>query len=482
VNTGESWLDVDTAWLRVRRMQTKLHQWAVEDPDRRFDDLFNLVYHPDFLTVAWERVRSNKGGRTPGVDRVIPAFIAEDADVVAFLSAAREQLKSRTFTPLPVRERMIPKPGKRGEFRRLGIPAAMDRLVQASLVLVLEPIFEADFQPVSYGFRPKRRAQDAIAEIHHFGTQGYHWVFEADITACFDELSHCAILDRVRRRVGDKRVLALIKAFLKAGIMSAGGQVRDSSTGTPQGGIASPLLANIALSALDEHFCARWAAHRDSSTRYRHRKRGGATYRIVRYADDFVIMVHGTKAHADALWDEVTDVLAPLGLRLSESKSRVCHLNEGFVFLGFHIQRRRKRGTNKRYIYTYPSKKALLSIMAKVRALTNRARHKTLVDLLRQVNAALRGWCNYFRHGVSAATFHYLEQFSWRRVTRWLLKRHVRISWKTLYRRFLTGRPGRRPAEKGIVLFNPQTVEVTRYRWRATNIPTPWTRAQAPTA
>jgi RNA-directed DNA polymerase len=170
---------------------------------------------------------------------VIPAFISDDADVLAFLDAARQQLKAGTFTPLPVRERLIPKPGKRGQFRRLGIPSAMDRLVQASLVLVLESVFEADFRPVSYGFRPRRRAQDAIAEVHHFGSRGYTWVSEADITACFDELSHCAILDRVRRRVGDKRVLALIKSFLKAGIMSTGGQVRDSVTGTPQGALCS---------------------------------------------------------------------------------------------------------------------------------------------------------------------------------------------------------------------------------------------------
>lgn len=463
-------------------MQTKLHHWAADDPGRRFDDLFNLIYHPDFLTVAWERVRSNKGGRTPGVDRVVPAFISGDADAAAFLNDAREQLKARTFTPLPVRERMIPKPGKRGQFRRLGIPSAMDRLVQASLVLVLEPIFEADFKPVSYGFRPKRRAQDAIAEIHYFGSKGYTWVFEADITACFDELSHCAILDRVRRRIADKRVLTLIKAFLKAGIMSSGGQVRDSITGTPQGGIASPLLANIALTALDEHFCAKWDGHGDSGARYRHRKRGGATHRIIRYADDFVVMVHGGKADADALWDEVADVLAPLGLRLSEAKSRVCHLDEGFVFLGFHIQRRRKRGTTKHHVYTYPSKKALASIMAKVRALTNRSRFKTLADLLRQLNWTLRGWCNYFRHGVSARTFRYLDLFAWRRVTRWLRKRHQGINWKTLYRRFLTARPGNRPAEGNVVLFLCQRVEVTRYRWRANNIPSPWPSVETVTA
>jgi RNA-directed DNA polymerase len=480
VNTGELPSGLFWAERRVRRMQTKLHQWATDDPGRRFDDLYNLIHHPDFLAVAWERVRGNKGARTPGVDRVIPAFISDEADVEVFLNDTREKLKTREFTPLPVRERMIHKTGQPGKFRRLGIPSVMDRLVQASLVLVLEPIFEADFKPVSYGFRPKRRAQDAIAEIHYMASapRNYRWVFEADITACFDELSHSAVLDRVRRRVGDKRVLALIKAFLKAGIMSEAGQIQGTVSGTPQGGIASPLLANIALSVLDEYFCAK----DDHGTRWRreaHRKRGGAYYRIVRYADDFVIMVCGSRAHADALRDEVATVLAPLGLRLSETKTRVCHFDEGFVFLGFHIQRRRKKGTNTWAIYTYPSKKALLSIMAKVRALTNRSRHRTLDDLLRQLNPALRGWCQYFRHGVSKATFHYLDAFVWRRVTAWLRKRHPRITWKDLYRRFLTGRPGNRPAENGIVMFDTAQVEVTRYRWRSSNIPTPWTSTVA---
>jgi RNA-directed DNA polymerase len=152
VNTGELPSGLFWAERRVRRMQTKLHQWATEDPGRRFDDLYNLIHHPDFLAVAWERVRGNKGARTPGVDRVIPAFISDEADVEVFLNDTREKLKTREFTPLPVRERMIPKTGQPGKFRRLGIPSAMDRLVQASLVLVLEPIFEADFKPVSYGF------------------------------------------------------------------------------------------------------------------------------------------------------------------------------------------------------------------------------------------------------------------------------------------------------------------------------------------
>lgn len=293
-------------------------------------------------------------------------------------------------------------------------------------------------------------------------------------------MAHSAVMDRVRRRIADKRVLALIKAFLTAGIMAADGQVRDSTTGTPQGGIISPLLANIALSVLDEHFCAKWDAHTSAYRREAYRKRGGATYRIIRYADDFVIMVAGTRAHADALWDETAEVIAPLGLRLSVEKTRVCHLDEGFDFLGFRIQRHRKKGTNKLTVYTYPSKKALTSITAKVRALTKKAQHQSLADLLGRLNAVLRGWCGYFRHGVSKATFGYLDSYAWHRVTQWLLKRHKHLNWAELYRRFLTGRPGNRPAADGLVMFDATTMPVTRYRWRASNIPTPWASTPKP--
>jgi RNA-directed DNA polymerase len=474
VNTGELiWPSPEGAAVRVRAMQTKLHHWAVKDSGRLFDDVFNLVCDPDFLTVAWGRVRGNKGARTAGVDRRIPALIAEGSEVVEFLGQVREQLKSRTFAPLPVRERLIPKPGS-SKLRRLGIPTAADRVVQAALALVLEPIFEADFKPVSYGFRPKRRAQDAIAEIHAMGTRNYHWVFEADIQACFDELKHSAVMEQVRKRIADKRVLSLISRFLKAGVMSGDGKVRESDTGTPQGGIVSPLLANIALSVLDEHFCAKWDAHGSPYRREAHRKRGGTTYRIIRYADDFVIMVAGTKAHADALWDEVAEVIAPLGLKISVAKSRVCHLDEGFDFLGFRIQRRRRKGTTKMSVYTYPSKKSLLSILGKVRALTRRSEHHGLADLLGRLNPVLRGWCNYFRHGVSKATFGYLDAFTWHRVTQWIRKRHPGITWRDLYRRFLTGRPGNQPEVNGITMFDTATIPITRYRWRASNIPTPW--------
>jgi RNA-directed DNA polymerase len=167
-------------------MQAKLHRWAAADPGRRFDDLFNLVHDPATLFVAFCRVAGNQGANTPGVDGVTTAYVTEVTGVPGFLDDLRAALKDGSFRPLPVRERMIPKPGGSGKLRRLGIPAIADRVVQAALKLVLEPIFEADFKPCSYGFRPKRRAQDAIAEIHHFGTQGYRWVLDADIEAALN--------------------------------------------------------------------------------------------------------------------------------------------------------------------------------------------------------------------------------------------------------------------------------------------------------
>ena len=189
--------------------------------------------------------------------------------IADLLAGLRDDLKARRFEPLPVREAMIPKTG--GKLRRLGIPTARDRVVQAALKLVLEPIFEADFRPCSHGFRPGRRAQDALAEIRHLTSVRYEWVLEGDITACFDEIDHTALIDRVRRRIGDKRVLGLVKAFLKAGVLSEDDIFRDTDTGTPQGGILSPLLANIALSVLDDHFVETWQS--EMATVWQRKKR-----------------------------------------------------------------------------------------------------------------------------------------------------------------------------------------------------------------
>ena len=227
------------SWTRVSEMQAKLHRWAVADPGRRFDDLFNFVYDPATLIVAFDRVAGNRGANTPGVDGLTVAGVEERVGVPGFLDDLRAALKEGSFRPLPVRERKIPKPGGSGKVRRLGIATVADRVVQAALKLVLEPLFEADFEPVSYGFRPKRRAHDAIAEIHHFGTRGYRWVLDADVEAAFDNLSHSFAMERVRARVKDKRVLALVKAFLKAGVLTELGEYRETLTGTPQGGLCA---------------------------------------------------------------------------------------------------------------------------------------------------------------------------------------------------------------------------------------------------
>ena len=237
--------------------------------------------------------------------------------VVAFLGQIRDLLKSGGFRPVEVRQVMIPK-GNTGKFRKLGIPTVADRVVQASLKSVLEPIFEADFLPCSYGFRPNRRAHDAIAEIHHLASEpiNYRWVFEADIKACFDEISHTALMGRLRARVKDKRVCALVRAFLESGVMTQSGDREETPTGAPQGGILSPLLANIALSALDEHFARQWQQEMGSNGRRSARRRKGlGNWRLIRFADDFVVMVAGERRHAEELRPQVEAVLAPLGLR-----------------------------------------------------------------------------------------------------------------------------------------------------------------------
>jgi RNA-directed DNA polymerase len=473
VNTGA---DEDTAtagYSTVRRIQDKLHCWAVADSGRRFDDLFNLVCDPGVLATAWLRVAGNKGARTPGIDRATVSWIESQVGVGAFLHEIRAQLKARTFRPAPVRRVMIPKAS--GKLRGLGIPTVADRVVQAALKLVLEPIFEADFAPCSYGFRPNRRAQDAIAEIHHFTTQSYQWVLEADIEACFDNIDHVALMDRVRLRIGDKRVLALVKSFLKAGVMTTAGATEGTITGTPQGGILSPLLANIALSSLDEHFMQQWTTLMfNEQHRQARKRRGQANFRIVRYADDFVVLVTGKREHAEALRTVVADVLTPMGLRLSKEKTRVVHIDDGFDFLGFNIRRMRKRGSQKRYVYTMPSKKAVASIKDRVRTMTYRhTLHHDPGYLMDYLGRVLRGWANYFRHGVSKRTFNAIDSYAWERVTAWLRKKH-RIGWPELRRRFCL--PGTwRLAHDGQRFRGAATVTVTRYRYRGYRIPTPWT-------
>jgi RNA-directed DNA polymerase len=475
VNTDELEHALLVAERRVLEIQTKLHRWASDDPRRRFDDLFNLVADPGFLLVAWDRVRGNKGARTAGVDGQTAYYVEAEVGVEVFLDRLRAEIKDRSFRPLPARERMIPKPGTTKR-RRLGISTVRDRVVQASLKLVLEPIFEADFLPCSYGFRPNRRAHDAVAEVRHFTSRTYEWVVEGDIQSCFDEISHSALLGRVRARVGDKRVLALVKAFLKAGILHEDHLLRETDAGTPQGSILSPLLSNVALSVLDEYIAQApggpRASRNDRLTRRRH---GLPNYRLSRYADDWCLVVSGTKADAEVLREEIAGVLSTMGLRLSEEKTLITHIDEGLDFLGWHIQRRRKRGTNRRYVYTYPSRKAVKAVTSKVKTRCRQNTNLPLETLLRQLNPVLRGWTAYFRPGVSSIAFGYLRAFTWRQVIRWLRRKHPGIAWKELRRRFCID--GWWPADGDVIMFNPGAVRTTRYQYRGTKIPSPWPSA-----
>jgi RNA-directed DNA polymerase len=465
---------------RVSEMQAKLHRWAAADPGRRFDDLLNFVYDPATLIVAFDRVAGNRGANTPGVDGLTVALVEEHLGVPGFLDDLRARVKDGSFRPLPVRERAIPKPGGSGKVRKLGIPVIADRVVQAALKLVLEPIFEADFLPVSYGFRPMRRAHDAIAEIHMFGSRGYQWVLDADIEACFDSIDHTALMDRVRARVKDKWVLALVKAFLKAGVLTEHGDMEDSDIGTPQGGILSPLLANVALHVLDERVMAPWQPDGTMGTLYRrHARRGKGlpTWRIVRYADDFVVLVHGQRSDVENLREDIAGVLAPLGLRLSPAKTRIVHMSDGFDFLGFHIQWKRKRGTNRWYVYTFIADRPIRSVKAKIRALTSRLSQADPGRILTRINQIQRGWANYFRHAVCKHTLNQLRHFVNWRVFRWLMKLH-RWTWKEIRRRFTLPNGRWLPlSADGIELFNIASVRVSRYRYRGTRIPNPWIKA-----
>lgn len=293
VNTGASGPTPEEAEARVLHHQRKLHKWASTDNEKRFRDLWNLVCDPATLLVAWRRVRDNKGSRTAGVDGVTRHYAEHRVGVERFLEDIRSSLRDGTFKPLPVKERAIPKKG--GKVRRLGISPLRDRVVQMALKLVAEPIFESDFYASSYGWRPGRRTQDAIAEIVVLGNNTYDWVAEFDVEACFDRADRRALMSEVERRIGDRRVLGLIRAFLQAGVMTEAGRLERRLTGTPQGGILSPLLMNVALDVLDREFEHRW----EEMSRYRGRRhylasKGAPIYRLIRYADDYVVLVKGT--------------------------------------------------------------------------------------------------------------------------------------------------------------------------------------------
>jgi len=381
---------------KVRALQRVLYRSAKQDPVRRFHALYDKVARSDILWRAWVEVASNQGA--PGVDGVTITSIADGGveGVRAFLDGLAQQLREATYRPRPLRRVNIPKPGKPGQTRPLGIPTVADRVVMTAAKIVLEPIFEADFTPMSFGFRPKRSAHQALEAIRVSANRGADWVLDADIKACFDEIDHDALMGQVERRMVDRHMLKLLRSWLRAGVFE-GGVVSDSETGTPQGSPISPLLANIALHVLDEA----WAASAGLGT-------------LVRYADDFVVLTT-SRQRAEEARRRIETVLAGLGLRLHPDKTRIVCLKDGedgFDFLGFHHRKTPSKWGDRRYLSKWPSPRAMASVRAKIRERTDRRfASRDLHDVVGDLTPVLRGWGAYFRYGNSNRKFAAIDSY-----------------------------------------------------------------------
>ena len=395
----------------VRALQRVLYRSAKQDRTRRFHALFDKLARSDVMWRAWVDVATNRGA--PGVDGVSIADIEAGGveSVRAFLDGLAGQLRAGTYRPKPLRRVHIPKPGKPGQTRPVGIPTIVDRVVMTAAKIVLEPIFEADFHPVSFGFRPKRSAQQALEVVRQAANEGRGWVLDADIKACFDNIDHDALMGLVERRVVDRQMLKLLRSWLRAGVFEAW-VVSEVEAGTPQGSPVSPLLANIALHVLDEAWVrARW--------------RLGT---LVRFADDFVVLCP-TRQRAVAARDLAEATLEPLGLRLHPDKTRIVDLRrgaEGFEFLGFHhrmVESRKWRG--RFWLNKWPSPRAMASIRGKVRALTAPSRvGADLGVVVQELNPVLRGWGAYFRQGNSSARFGAVDSYVHERMARLASRKH----------------------------------------------------------
>jgi RNA-directed DNA polymerase len=393
---------------KVRELQVKLYLAAKRSPNRRFHALWDRIHRRDVLERAWRQVRENRGAA--GIDRITIAQIEEDG-VEAFLDELQDELREERYRPEPARRVFIPKPG-RSERRPLGIPRIKDRVCQTAAKIVLEPIFEADFRGCSFGFRPKRSAHDALEQIKREVMRGHRWVIDADIRGFFDALDPKILEQLVCERISDRRVLKLLRSWLRAGVLEGETLLRPE-VGSPQGSPISPLLANVYLNALDRAW----------------EDRHGGLGVLVRYCDDLVILCR-TKTQAEAAMGQLRALLAGLRLELADAKTRLVYLdNDGegsFDFLGFHhqmVESFSKPGWH--FLARWPSATATQAARAKIRELTDRRLLRLPVeDVVTNLSRFLTGWAGYFRRGNSTTQFHKLDLYTVERLARWIGMRH----------------------------------------------------------
>lgn len=392
----------------VRELQRALYRAAKADGDRRFHSLRDKLYRPDVLERAWELVKRNKGSY--GVDRQSIADI-EAVGVEAFLAGIATELREGTYRVSPVRRVHIPKPGKPGKTRPLSIPTVKDRVVQQACRLVIEPIFEAQFLPNSFGFRPRRSAKDASLAIWRWLNFGCVHVVDADIADCFGSIDKQRLVALVERRVADGYVLALIRAWLRAGIMEQD-RLWHNHVGVPQGGPISPVLANVYLHELDRTWVERG-----------YERPGGLDAKLIRYADDILIV--SSKPIAERLRARLAEHLGELGLTVSPEKTRVTTAAEGFDFLGFRFQRRHSRKHGKDVTDVFPTPQACKRARQRVRAVlqAGQGRGESLAQMVEQINYGLLGWTSYYAHTHTSRAFDKLQAYTNRRLRRHLRRR-----------------------------------------------------------
>jgi group II intron reverse transcriptase/maturase len=426
--------------MNIGEMQKTLSLKAEKEPNHRFDNLFGLVRHADWLQTAHDAVATNAGSKTAGCDGI--TMVEFDEDLEGNLKRLREALTSETFVACPVRRVYIPKAN--GKVRPLGIPSIRDRIVQEAVRMILEPIYEADFCQSSHGFRPTRCTMDAVKHIlwYTHDKKKYHWVIEGDISAYFDTIHHRTLMQLLRRRVKDTRLLNLIWGFLRAGVMERR-LFKDTKLGTPQGGIISPLLANVYLHELDKYM-ERYTAL-SAAEKTKRRRHGQANFTYVRYADDWVVLCNGTRAQAEAMRDEIRAFLSStLHLTLSMEKTRITHVNDGFDFLGFYLRRSVGQHGMATVKVLIPEK-ALRTHREKIRMATDPSTHEeSIVTKTLALNRVIAGWCRYYQYASKTASpFGVMANTTFWSLAHWICRKYQQSIPVTLRQYKLEEPPGR---------------------------------------